>query len=679
MRRRFIFFMLLCVAAPSLSSADYRLFIPRIYDYYGEVALDVRYSNDENKANGIKTSITDTFIVERLNVYTLGYVYHPNFITFRLNLSAGLKHEKFTSTFSENPWNTDPIDEYELRMWLLPQHPMNLELFTIRRTPLTRSLTDEGERPVTNTHGAILKYDRKPLFVSLAYTTQNTDTEDTTNDTDTYSANLHYVVGPFSNTAGYTHTEQHQNSFGSFDQTVTREFAFFDNTFEWEMLRLLSTITYNKNDQDTDSGGISLLTKSLFWNERLEIKLPWNFDAALNYRYYKDTTDQGSFGDTEVTTDEASMELNHQLYESLRSQYFLNYVKTTFDQGETKSLTNSLLFAYTKRIPKGILRAGTVLRMIEMENTGQATLTGEYHNVAASPPNNTFTLSVEGADEASIVVMVNTVVPPGELATLVELQRNLNYTVEPSGNTFLITILSVPPGICQTTECLADPFFIYSFRVSYSIPPQDYTLQTKEYGFNVRLELFKNLVNPYFSYYKTKQEVTSGTFAGIPQDINNMTIGLQLQKLPFIFMVEYQDYDSNVNPFTAWRSELDYYQTVSPTVGVTGRLRFSRTEYPFGVSGTTVGYTDTIYGANVQIRKTFFRPNMVIAFGASYVHEESLSTSDTYAINGGLTLRSGNTDIVLSGRASYSEAQTEQVKQELISEYFFLTLRRKIF
>ena len=128
MRRLLIVFIIALIAVPSLSSADMSQFVPRIFDYYGELTVDARYENNESKVNGRSTKISDTTLIEKLNLYTLGYVYHPNFITFRLNLSAGLREEKFTSTFSDIPMSTDPIEEYEFRVYVLPSHPYNLEL-----------------------------------------------------------------------------------------------------------------------------------------------------------------------------------------------------------------------------------------------------------------------------------------------------------------------------------------------------------------------------------------------------------------------------------------------------------------------------------------------------------------------------------------------------------------------
>jgi hypothetical protein len=113
------------------------------------------------------------------------------------------------------------------------------------------------------------------------------------------------------------------------------------------------------------------------------------------------------------------------------------------------------------------MRAGTFFRYTEMDRTGQPVITNELHTATLlAGLDNTFTLNSPGADQSSIVITVTTVVPPGDLPVFVELQQGLDYTVVPTGNTFLITILSVPLEVCQTAACL-DPAFIYTFRVTY--------------------------------------------------------------------------------------------------------------------------------------------------------------------------------------------------------------------
>jgi len=675
MRRLLIVFIIALIALPSLSSADARQFVPILLDYYGELQIDARFQNDKNTVNGRSTQIKDMTLQEKVSIYTLGYVYHPNFITYRLNLAAGLREEKYSSTFSEVPMSTDPITEYEFRMYLLPTHPYNLELFTVRRTPLVRASLS-GVTPVNTSYGAVLKYDKKPYAGSLAYTHQTTDTSPASSESDVFSAMGIWFIGPFTTSAGYQNT----NTTTSLNETTSRDYSYFKNIFEVKNMKLTSDVELT-NQAQKGSHLVPLDVRSFYWKERLEQKLPLNFGATLENRYYEDTTKSGNLPETMVSTRETRLELSHQLYTSLRSLYTLAYLVSEFPQGEIETTTNTLNFAYIKRIPVGVMRAGADYRLIQTKRKGQPIIMNEFHTATAGTftITDTFSLNNQGANESSIVVMVSTVVPPGDLPTFVELKRGLNYTVTPSGNSFLITILSVPAGVCQTTDCLFAPAFVYSFRVAYSSVLEDSRIDTTSYGANVRFELFKNLLSPYFSYYRTTQKLISGTLNGIPEDSTDLIVGLQVQKQPFMFLAEYENFTSNVNPFRAVRSEVNYNKDLSPSANLFAKLSYSSTDYPMGVSGTTAGYTETKYGAEVRIKKSFYSPKLAIALGLSYNQSNALATTKTYALNTGLSLRTGRTEIIFAGRASRSNIEGISTRQELTSSFFFLTFKRQFF
>lgn len=678
MKRLVIILAIYLVTAPSRVSADARQFIPKISDYYGELAVDIRYENNKVKSNDIETKLSDTTLIERLNLYTLGYVYHPNFITFHLNLSGGLKEEEFKSTYREIPWSTDPIDEYEFRMWLLPAHPYNLELYTIRHTPLTRATASEGTRPVAMSNGAVFKYDMKPLRCSLAYSQQTSEAGSETSESKSYSANATYFIGPFSNTAGY----QNIVSATSLREKASREYSFFDNRFDMKNVRLMSKIALTKEQQDRPDTA-SLSFDALSWTERLEVKLPWHFDSNLAYTFLKDTSETGRTAafpatESEVTTTDTRMEIGHQLFASLRSRYAISYATSEYDMGESKVLTNSLHFSYTKKIPKGMFRLGTDYRLSQLDRTGQATIINESHSAAIS---DSFSLNIERIEEPSINVTVETVVPDGELSTFVPLDKDFHYTVTPNGNAFDITIISLDGTtvpVCQTVDCLV-PTWEYTFRVSYSTIPEDVRIDTTEYGMNIRFELFRNFINPYFSYYKTMQDVVSGSLAGSTEDSENLKIGLQLQKQPYMAIAEYQKITSTTNPSQSWRTELNYYKNLSLTTILNGKVHYASTRYPQRLSGSTTGYTQTFYGVMVKVQKHYPISGLNATLGVAYDQSEGLGTSKTYSLNSALTYKRGYTDIVFQGRVSFSESEGISVKQEMLAEFFYLTMRRRLF
>ncbi|MGC2063430.1 MAG: hypothetical protein WA610_10665 [Thermodesulfovibrionales bacterium] len=678
MKRLAIIFMISLIAVPSLAYADARQFIPVLMDYYGELSVDARYQNDQNTLNGVGVKLTDTRLVERLNLYSVGYVYHPNFITFRLNVSGGLREEKFSNTTQDLPWSTQPLDEYEFRMYVLPSHPYNLELFTVRRTPVTRATFSHRENPVSTSYGAILKYEDKPYFASLSYSQQTTDAGSITTDSHVYSANLSYKRGKLFNNASYQHTDSATN----LNDRVSRNYYFLNNRYDNKKIMWHSNIAYTNQDQERQVGA-PLKVSTFSIRERGEVKLPWNFESAVDFGHIRETSGSGRTAlslesESKVTSSDARFEITHRLFDSLRSRYSLAYNMSRFPNGESKTLTNSFDLDYTKRIPGGTVRAGANYQYSLLDRKGSSLVLNEQHTGSIG---GTFNLNEQRAEETSIVMQVSTVVPSGDTPTFVELQKNIHYLVVPSGSTFVVTIISLPAEVCRTIECQANPGFQYSFRASYKILGEDLKIGRTLYGGRIRFELFKSLLSPYFSYYRSRQNLLSGTLLGTDEDSVNLTAGLQVQKLPIIFLVEYQDITSNVNPSRALRSELDYQGALSTSAFLFGKAHYSRTQYAPGSLGLglQLAYTETIYGIDVRVQKSFLVPRLSVALGVAYTQTSGLNRVKTYSLNSGLNLNMGRTDIIFSGRASRSEAEGISVTQEARSEYFFLTIRRKIF
>jgi len=79
------------------------------------------------------------------------------------------------------------------RMYVLPQHIFSFELFAVRRTPLVRAHSQTGK--VRCLHHTVGPSDirRDPLFASLSYSHQTTESGHSTAESETYSANATYL------------------------------------------------------------------------------------------------------------------------------------------------------------------------------------------------------------------------------------------------------------------------------------------------------------------------------------------------------------------------------------------------------------------------------------------------------------------------------------------------------
>jgi len=687
MRILLFIFIITVVAVPSLASAAASQFIPKIFDYSGELTLEMRYQNDKRTSGNDSRQVTDTTLTEKLELFTIGYVYHPNFITFTLKLSGGLREEKYTSTSRDLPWKTDPTTGYYFTMYVLPSHPYNLELFTSRFTSATASSVFGGVQPETTLYGARLKYEKRPIMASLSYSHRATQAGPSGSESQAYSANATYFRGRFVNTAGYDHLDYKT----TFNNTSSNDKLFFTNEYNYTNQRLLSEISINENYQEEPNTG-SLRLNSLLWKETLALKLPWNFTSGLTYRFQRDTTERTGLQtlqapESKVTTHDAGFNINHRLYASLFSQYALSFASSRYPLGESRRMTNSLNLSYLKKIPFGLMVAGTNYSFSHSERKGQSLAINENHTATNNyplppdPVTGTFRLNNEDVEESTIEIRVKTVVPPEETPIFVKLQKDFHYRVTSAANAFSITIDRLDgttPEVCRTMDCESSTYQ-YIFQASYASRLNDRTTDTKTYGFNLRFELFQNLFSPFFSYDKTIQSEVSDTEKPLDIEQTTTSIGFKSQLEPFILLAQYQKIESDLNPSSSLSSELSYLKALSYTVTLNGKILYRKEDYPLALSGNNTGYSLTVYGAEAGVIKTFPSRRLTTTLSLGYARSEGLATASNYILKSSLSWKLGNTDIMFTGKASLSQSKGIRTQQDLASEFFYLTVRRRLF
>lgn len=671
---------ILC-AVPSLSFADAKQFIPKLVEYTWEFEAYFQSESDETRTNGNSSKLSDTFATEMLKLNTIGFVYHPYFISFSLQVSGGLRQSTFEGFGGQSsPWQVGTAEEYDLHAYVLPTHPYNLEIFSSRKNPLlvgARSL-QQGATPVTYTNGAIFTYQYKTLNTSLRYARITAKTGLTDTDSQSYGAAVSYAISGVSAGASYNHSDTSSALFG----TSSVDSAYFNSTADFRRVRLDSLLNLTTSDQSqpTFAGPTSIILDNFLWREDLSLELPWNFSSKISYNLYSYKTRQESPTSTETessnTTGTSTFSLTHRLYKSLYTSYTLSYVSSDSPQGESHQLSNTVTLSYTKMIPTGNLALGGILARSTSEQKGILSAINEGHiaNIGGS-----FTLNGQGVDEATIIVKVLTVVPQGETPSQVELQRNINYIITAQGNTSLITITSVPPAVCQIVEC-QNPFFGFSFQVTYSLLSNNSKFVVTTYGYNIRLNLFNGLISPYHSYTRTQQEVTSGILPGGPADTSIITAGVALYKKPFRFIGEYQNSTSNINPYTTWRAQLFYSQNITRTANLDATAQYTRTNYPLGVvNPQTIGYSERLIYANLTLQKSFPDQRLNISFGSTYSQANSVTNTKAYSLTSGLTWKWGKIEVLGSASASLSDAESALGKNERIHQLYVLHIKRQLY
>jgi len=156
-----------------------------------------------------------------------------------------------------------------------------------------------------------------------------------------------------------------------------------------------------------------------------------------------------------------------------------------------------------------------IYQLKQTDRKGQAIVINELH---VAPSNKSFSAEQRGSSGNNDRDYGLDSRPPGDVPAFLPLAPT-DYTVTPSGNTLFITINSLEGKIidgtpvCQTTDCLSNPFYEYTFRISYSISPGNLKLDTTTYGFNIRFELSKVSSVPTLNITKQRRIEYRGLWA----------------------------------------------------------------------------------------------------------------------------------------------------------------------
>jgi len=675
-QRAWLILIIVWVTVAALSppaAAEPKDFIPTIYGMGADLEFNMSYQKDENTTDGRGAGFTDIFLREKINWAANGYVYHPRFIQFLTKLSAGLKEEDYQTGGADPGWETVPAWEYDLRALVLPEHPYNLEVFTLRREPLLRQVTSEKSLAVEYSSGAIFKYKEKPYFATAYYTKDTSESDLYTNTANTYGFNGTYFQQygggkSLSFGASYRHVDSSSNIGGG---SVSDEYLL-SNSIVLRDFDLQSSLNL-MNGQQQSEGTYSLSTEQLGWSERLRVRLPWNLDSAVSYSLYENTLEtKGTTASVDTSrstkTDEITFELNHKLYESLRSSFRTHYIKTDYSDGEAKALTNSLYANYSKKIPWGRFAFGPGISRTVSETVGSVNIINEAHdNVSVPGP---IMLNNQSVDDTTILVFARYPGPPSEL---IQLKQGIDFKVTSSGNMFQIDITHLP----EQYFTLPGQFDI---TISYSLVSADVELQTDSFSYVAGLYLFNDSINLYQNHLSLEQKVLSGTLPSEPLWTDSDTFGIRLYREPYTFLAEYQDTRSNYNPTKGWKTEAVYQKDIDPTLNLRGRVFFSSIDYLVGSSGQPASaYTEDIEGADAGLQKRFPERNLSFSVSGGFSHRTGLAESQVSTISSTLQWRVGKLTVDAGATASVWDTEFKDTKSERTYQFYFLNLKRTLF
>jgi len=616
----------------------------------------------------------DTFLKEKITLYSNGYFYHPRFLRYRILLAGALKQEEYRPVDGRPArWKSASGGEYDAKLLFLAEHPYNLELYAARLEPLFKEEATTEHNSVATRRGASFRFRKKPYSFGARFGNDSNRSESYFSDVVRLSLDGEYLKrfggeNQFSVRGAYIPSRFN----GSSDIHGTAAESAFGSFVDWRRVRLESSLTSNSRDQ-RDHAWATYESRQFSWYEVLSADLPLNLRSDLSYRYQDNEItipDAGAPAERQLTDTgrDLQFDLVHRLYQSLTTQYGYLDRSRISSGGEADFTSHSLALAYTKQIPRGRVLSGAYFSRGQSDNKGRSDVVDEPHAANAIP--GSFTLGRQDVEPESIAVFLKSPLAPFDTIRLLE---NVEYTVAPVSNSYEIDLIG-----------LRSPFVVpgtFDILVSYSLMTSWFELRTDTLGYNASVDLLDGTLTPYFSWAGIRSTLQSGTLPGGAPDSTTTTAGLSTRCGPLRARGEVQDLDWEISPYRSYRGEFQYVEPVGATTQIYLALSYLRKHFPNGTSAQTrEAYTDTTANTSGNIRKRFPSQGVSLAGGYSYSRIEGRLHGDTYALNSSLSWKIGR--LSLTAGASAYETRVRggaNISSERFHQYYYLNVRRDLF
>ena len=674
LRAQLILFTAVGLACPSALVGGTG-FLPTPSDNGAYVEVFSSHEQDEQPSSVQQLEWSDTFIREKLTLYSNGYFYHPRFLQYRLLLSGALKQEDYSASYlPSSGWRHGSGYEYEARTIFLPEHPYNLELYALRYEPLFKEQAATQRDSIQTSWGGLFRYRKKPWFFSSRYNENTTRTGVVSSTVRRFGVDGEYYRryesgNQFSLNAAYNPSRFTHSSGLEGDSTSYS----IGNLVDLQRASLNSTLTGNQLDQ---LGGALERYESdqISWYELLNVYLPLNFRSDLSYQIQNNESkipDPLSSRSSTLTDISRTykFDLYHRLYESLDTAYTYWDSTREFSDGETASTSNSLALNYNKTVPRGRAMIGLSLARSRTENQGRADILNEAHPATAVP--GSFVLGQQNVEPGSIAVYVRSR-PPAPFETI-RLEENVHYTLTPVLNTFEVNVNSLPPQFLPPGS--------FDFTVSYSLTTGDFGLLTDSIGYNASVELLDTLLTPYYNFVAVRSDVLSGDFPGVPLDTTTYTAGLRFLRGPLRALAEYQNLEWEISPYRSWRAEVQYVGSLNSTTRVYATASYLDRLYPRGSSFMNRdAFSDETASASGNIQKQVPSQGLTFSAGGAYSQFLGRVAGNSYSLNASMTWKVGKMDLSAGGSAYASAMQgLGGSPTSRHHQYYYVNLRRTFF
>jgi hypothetical protein len=536
-----------------------------------------REQNSKVGAGDVRSE--ESLFEEKLNLEFDGYGYHPNFLEFTLGATFGLLQHEFDDLFSErrrSSGDAGSILEFDAEAHFLKKKSYPGSVFARRhRTIEPRRFLSSIETTTTNL-GFNWQYisDRTPTNLRFSHTDVKLEPlGDVEEDGRQKNTLLRFET---------SYRVSHSNVFGLIYEYQSVEQQPFQLEYDSDELTLSHRLDFGARKQYRLDSELNFFEQRgsfdierARWRELLRIQHAERLRSWYRFEVLDRT--QGSFTGVPPIEERSwllSGTMEHELYGSLLSQFHGFVGSQDFESsGIIDRWGTQASFDYRKKNPWGVLLANYRARYEEEDRSGggvTAEVLDESHTFR-DPAR----VRLTGENIATSSIFIT-----GEDGFTV-FQNGIDYVIRRLGDA--VEIERVPTGrIADGDTILVD----YTFRLF-----GQFARETRTHDFSVRQDFDFGLL-PYYRLRWQDQTITGrGAEAAVAEDVTAHTGGLEFQRRPFRLLAEYEDHDSNINPFRAVRLSADLTHRFKTGATASVKGRWSRFEHQEPVARRTRLFT----------------------------------------------------------------------------------------
>jgi opacity protein-like surface antigen len=662
--------IVLCAAAMALAQAHdaaaQQLFPEsvenfKLTDWGGEFFVDSFYYADNEQRSGTSTEQTEFFSQQGVDLWSKGFIYHPNLVDWTAGLRLGVSYDDIAIN-NDTGTNFGELLGYNFSALLLKEKPVTGRLFaSLNHQLLGRSFT----RPVqldTRSEGFEIVY-KSPILVSLLFEhrVSKEDSEFRLDDEDTLLAKLHVTDQrhrDWLTELTYEHEEVDETlqfsdpTLGPLftqDLSETRDEAVINNRWAFGEGPL----------QHHLSGGARLLHREGFFNNDL-ILVNQRLDLAHSdslSSFYSGSVDLDKTDEQTERTLRAEAGVTKRIYQSLILGARVDALDRDFETGTERSIGIDFDADYTKQTPIGRYSSNLSLgRRYEQErsDTGQRTILDEAVTLSGATP---VALNFARVVTGSVTVTDTT--------NTIPYFQGIDYELQPIGSFTEIRRL-VGGSIADGQTVFVD------YRVDLS---RNADFHTDIFSWSHRIRFDDVPLAMYIEYHLRNEIFDSGVDPMNLEKDERWLLGSEVFIDDFTISAEYEKRNLRLSPpWDAYRGRLNYLRLLTPESSISATAHYEMLEYQQAAEfGLDPGrdFRES-YGFNANFTSKIQR-NLLVRLEASYEKTSGRNNDELIRIGPSVTWFKGAMELTVSGyQAFYQQEETEGD-----TTYFSINFKRK--